>query len=187
MVGFEVTPTTASSASARASRPDASRSRDRKSIQTLWAWSASRWRGVLNSFISVAAVALGDDVPFLHSRFGERVLHALGHRGWTGHEERVLVQVPVQVVREELGVDLPRLALPARVLRHREDEAEVPEFPLEVAEFFEEGGRLAVAVRVDQRHAITEPLLADVAEHAAEDGDPDSAGDEDERSSGVVG
>jgi hypothetical protein len=36
MVGFEVTPTTASSATARASAPDSRRSRERKSIQTLW-------------------------------------------------------------------------------------------------------------------------------------------------------
>jgi hypothetical protein len=72
-------------------------------------------------------------------------------------------------------------------LGHGEDEPEVGKRLLELAELVEEGRRGAVAVRVDQRHAVGKPLLVDVAEHAAKDGDPDSPGDEDERSSRIFG
>src|SRR5918994_359288 len=44
MVGFDVTPTTASSRIIRASPPLLSRSRERKSIQTLWPSSESSCR-----------------------------------------------------------------------------------------------------------------------------------------------
>jgi hypothetical protein len=47
MVGFEVTPETASSRIRRASSPPQRSSRERKSIQTLWPWSVSWWSGVL--------------------------------------------------------------------------------------------------------------------------------------------
>ena len=47
MLGFEVTPTTASSAIARARPPDSIKSRDRKSIQTLWPSAESCSRRVI--------------------------------------------------------------------------------------------------------------------------------------------
>jgi hypothetical protein len=51
MVGFEVTPTTASRSIARASAPDSSGSQERKSIQTLWPWAASWWSRVFTGMV----------------------------------------------------------------------------------------------------------------------------------------
>src|SRR5437763_11572013 len=48
MVGFDVTPTTASSRIIRASSPLCRSWRDRKSIQTLWPWSASWCSGLFS-------------------------------------------------------------------------------------------------------------------------------------------
>src|SRR5256714_6160491 len=48
IVGFEVTPTTASSRIIRASSPECRSWRERKSIQTLWPWSASWCSGLLS-------------------------------------------------------------------------------------------------------------------------------------------
>src|SRR3954462_11677242 len=45
MVGLEVTPTTAASRVRRSRSPSLSRGRERKSIQTLWPWAESWWRG----------------------------------------------------------------------------------------------------------------------------------------------
>src|SRR3954466_1508377 len=47
IVGFEVTPTTASSLVRRSRSPSRSSGRERKSIQTLWPWAESSWRGEL--------------------------------------------------------------------------------------------------------------------------------------------
>ena len=73
----------------------------------------------------VAAVALRDHVLVPYSRLPERTLHALGHPGRTGDQEGLPVEILLEVVLHELGVHLPCLALPARVLRHGEDEPEV--------------------------------------------------------------
>jgi hypothetical protein len=72
-------------------------------------------------------------------------------------------------------------------LGHGEDEPEVGQRLLELAELVQEGRRLAVAVRIDERRAVRKPLLTDVAEHAPKDGDPDPAGDEDEWAGGLFG
>src|SRR5437763_5113856 len=45
IVGLEVTPTTASSRIRRSRSPSRSSGRERKSIQTLWPWAESWWRG----------------------------------------------------------------------------------------------------------------------------------------------
>ena len=57
---------------------------------------------------------------------------------------------------------------------------------LELRELFEERRRLAVAVRVDEGDAIREPVLDDVAEHAAEHRDADPAGNEDVRHTRIL-
>ena len=82
------------------------------------------------------------------------------------------------MVLDELGIHLPRVAFPTRILGHGEDEPEVGDFLLELAELVEERRGVAVAVRVDERHAVGEPFLSDVAEHAPKHGDPDPARDE---------
>ena len=58
---------------------------------------------------------------------------------------------------------------------------------LELGELVEKGCGLAVAVRVDERDLVRKLLLADVAEHATEDRDPDPAGDEHVVPVGVLG
>jgi hypothetical protein len=56
--------------------------------------------------------------------------------------------------------------------------AQVRVVALERGQLVDESGRFPVAVRVDQRHPVGKLFLGDVAEHAAEDGDPDAARDE---------
>jgi hypothetical protein len=91
------------------------------------------------------------------------------------------------MVTEELRIDHPRLALPAWVFRHRENQPETGELLLEFPQLVEECRRLAVAIRVDKRDAMGKSLLADVEEHAPKDGDANPAGDEDERPCRLLG
>ena len=62
--------------------------------------------------------------------------------------------------------------VPARILGHREHDAQILVRALELLELVEERGGFAVAVRVDERHPVGKVLLGGVAEHAPEDGDP---------------
>jgi hypothetical protein len=66
----------------------------------------------------------------------------------------------------------------AASMRHRRHQPEPVAARVELLQLVEEGGRLAVAVRVHERHAIRLAGVVDVPEHAAEDGDPDAARDE---------
>ena len=87
---------------------------------------------------------------------------------------------------QQIGSDPSRFPVPVRVVRHRENDAKVL-LLLELCELVEKCGRGAVAVRVDERHAMRKLLLGDVAQHAPENGDADPAGDEDIWTIGVLG
>ena len=82
------------------------------------------------------------------------------------------------MVAQDVRVDPTLLAFPLGLVGHDEDDADVLVLALHRLELVEERRRLAVAVRVDERDSVRQALLDDVAEHAAEDGDPDPAGDE---------
>ena len=58
---------------------------------------------------------------------------------------------------------------------------------LQLLELVEERRRLAIAIRVDERDAVRQLLVGDVAQHRAEDGDADTAGDEDVVDGRVLG
>ena len=129
----------------------------------------------------VPAEAVGRDVRRIDPGLLERGRHRVRHLGRPGDHERRAGQLVADVVAEEAGVEPPRLACPARILRHGQDQADVLVRAGDVLELVEERGRLAVAVRVDQRHAIPGARVLDVPEHGAEGGDPDPAGDEDQQ------
>src|SRR4051812_6690389 len=136
---------------------------------------------VLPAQYLVAAEAIRRDLLFRDARLPELLDHRLGHRRRTGDEIAEAVQVPLEVVAEQVRIDVARLAVPRLVVRHREHEADVRVPLLELLQFVEERGRLAIAVRVDERDAMRQPLLGDVEEHRAKDGDADAARDERER------
>ena len=79
------------------------------------------------------------------------------------------------MVAQHPRVDASRLALPPVVLGHRHDQPEARQRPLELLQLVQERGRLAIAIRVDECHLVGLAGIGDVSEHAAEDGDPDSA------------
>ena len=91
------------------------------------------------------------------------------------------------MVAEELLVDHPPLPVPRRILGHREDDADVLGLAFEFLQLVEECRRLAIPVGVQQRHAVRQLLLGDVAQHAAEDRDADTAGNEHIGAVGLLG
>lgn len=72
-----------------------------------------------------------------------------------GNQVGERLQLAAEVVMKEVGGDASQLALPGRVVGHREDELEVRVDLLEFEELVEEGGGLAVAVRVDEDRSHT--------------------------------
>src|SRR5919108_2399786 len=76
IVGFEVTPTTASSRIIRASSPECRSWRERKSIQTLWPWSASwcsgLFSGIGQSLLHLLDLLQSSDVALAAVEAGEQ-------------------------------------------------------------------------------------------------------------------
>src|SRR5581483_4867143 len=130
---------------------------------------------------SVAAEAVGADSLLRDPGLAEHRHDALRHPRRSRHEVAVRGQVLAQMVAQQLRPDPSRLAGPARILRHRRDQPEARVSTLEVLELVEERGRVALAVRVDEGDPVRQLLLVDVTEHAPEDRDPDSTGEEDVR------
>ena len=90
------------------------------------------------------------------------------------------------MVAKHLCVDVTLLAVPALVVGHRHYEPDVRVAALELFQLIEERRRLGVAVRIDERDAMRQPLLRDVQEHRAKDRDADAARDEHEGPVGLA-
>lgn len=79
--------------------------------------------------------------------------------GRSGDQVRERLESVAQVVAQKVGTDSAGLAVPAGILGHRQNETDVVALPFELLELVEEGRGLAVAVRVDKRHAVGQILL----------------------------
>jgi hypothetical protein len=107
--------------------------------------------------------------------------------GRSGDEVRERLESSRRWSRRKSAPNSAGVAVPAGILGHRQNETDVVALPFELLELVEEGRGLAVAVRVDERHAVGQILLGDLAEHAADYGDADAVGDEDVLLGSVLG
>ena len=138
---------------------------------------------------SVASKLFRPDIIFIYPEFIKRSACCLYHHRRACDVIDRAAQV-AYVRGEHFRADVSSLSLPSPVIlgdaREGRNKPEPGISPLQFSECIHEGRIFEVAVRVEQKNRMTEPLRCSVRKDTKEWRDPDSAGQQDSRPGCIV-